>query len=417
MPEGAKETLSYNYLRGANTRSGFRHWHLALDGGLRVSDRGFNPFRRISGRGFIPVCGVSERAFISIHCPIHQAAISRAAINRKEEKTDPMPTQPVFIATWPFGVAACATGWTLLSQGASALDAIEAAANVTEDDPAVNSVGYGGLPNADGVVELDAAIMDGPTHGAGAVGAITRFRRPISIARRVMEATPHVFLVGENADRFALAQGFAPQELSTDVSRAAYENWRRERSAPDVAHFTYGKTTDGDVDRASAASVAASHDTIGLCALDANGNLAAGCTTSGMAWKVPGRVGDSPVIGSGLYVDNAVGGAAATGNGDEMMKACLSYRVVLGMERGLTPQQACEEAIRYLLAKRPPEIHHHYGAAIIALRRDGQVGAAATQSGFSARNRWQWAVANSPAPVLNEGSYLTPDGSVLARLD
>ena len=307
-----------------------------------------------------------------------------------------MSVRPVFIATWPFGIPACRVGWGKLNSGATALDAIETAANVTELDPTVNSVGYGGLPNAAGVVELDAAIMDGPTHGAGAVAGITKYRTPISIARRVMERTPHVFLVGQNAEKFARAEGFKEEELLTEEARARYEKWRKEKGASEVAHFTYGTPTPEN------------HDTIGLCALDSSGNLAVGCTTSGMAWKIPGRVGDSPIVGSGLYVDNEIGGAAGTGNGDEMLKACLSYRIVLRMGEGLEPEEACAEALRYLMRKRDPEIFHQYGAGVIALRKDGKAGAAATRSGYHSPGAlWQWAISDSDTPRLNEGPYVT----------
>lgn len=296
---------------------------------------------------------------------------------------------PVFVATWPFGQAACAAAMEVLAAGGSALDAVEKGANVTEEDPEVMSVGYGGLPNAEGVVELDAAIMDGPTHAAGAVAAMTGIRRPISVARRVMERLPHVLLVGQNARRFALQEGFPDADLLTEAARRRWQAWRLEQSAPDVAHFEK-----------------ASHDTIGVCALDREGNLAVGCTTSGMAWKVPGRVGDSPLVGSGLYVDNAVGAAAATGNGDEIMKVCLSYRIVMLMEQGSGPQEACEEAIRYLLRKRPHA--QSRGAACIALGKDGRVGAAATQEGFHFPDRrWLYASTEQNAVVLREGVYVS----------
>jgi isoaspartyl peptidase/L-asparaginase-like protein (Ntn-hydrolase superfamily) len=345
-----------------------------------------------------------------------------------------MAAEPVFMATWTFGIQACRVGWERLQAGASALDAVEAGANVVEDDPAVVSVGYGGLPNAEGVVELDAAIMDGPTHAAGSVAGMTGIRRPISVARRVMEKTPHVLLVGQNARRFAIQEGCPEDDLLTDAIRERWLRWKLEQTAPDVAHFEATTPSqpspcegEGALSSSPSCSVgegpgmraADNHDTIGLCALDTSGALAVGCTTSGLAWKRPGRVGDSPIIGSGLYVDNAVGAAAGTGEGDEMMKACLSYRAVLLMEQGRTAQEACEEALRYLLRKRPPEQHRHYGAALIALRRDGQIGAAATLSGFHAPGRlWHWAVvrtANSdgtPDVHLHEGNYVTLDAAI-----
>src|SRR5579862_4196445 len=286
-----------------------------------------------------------------------------------------MPSSAIIITTWPFGLAAGRAGYRCLASAASALDAVETAANVTELDPDVSSVGYGGLPNADGVVELDAAIMHGPGHTAGAVAGLVNVKRAISVARAVMETTPHVMLVGEGAVRFARSHGFPEEDLLTPRSLARWHDWKASHAAADVAHFERKSDTNGD--RVSASISAPhgidlkptpdDHDTIGLCAIDMAGNLAAGCTTSGMAWKVPGRVGDSPLIGSGLYVDNEVGAAAATGHGDEIMKVCLSYRVVGLMQRGLTPQQACEEALRYLLRMRPADAYGNYGAAVIAL--------------------------------------------------
>ncbi|HLJ57592.1 MAG TPA: N(4)-(beta-N-acetylglucosaminyl)-L-asparaginase [Chthonomonadaceae bacterium] len=312
-------------------------------------------------------------------------------------------TNPVMITTWPFGLPACRLGIERLRTGASALDAIEAAANLTEDDPDVHSVGTGGLPNAEGVVELDAAIMDGRTHGLGAVAALTRTSRAISVARRVMERTPHAMLAGDNAVRFARNEGFPESEQLTEAARAKWLAWKEARSAADVAHFeplpaAPRKLTPDD------------HDTIGLCALDRNGDLAAGCTTSGMAWKLPGRVGDSPIVGAGLYVDNEIGAAAATGHGDEMVKALLCYRVVMLMGSGLSPDAATVEAIRYLLRKRPPETHGNYGAGVIALSRDGRVAAAGTLSGYKAPDRrWTWASAGPGVGVarLHEGVYVT----------
>jgi isoaspartyl peptidase/L-asparaginase-like protein (Ntn-hydrolase superfamily) len=296
---------------------------------------------------------------------------------------------PVIVATWRFGREACEVGWKVLAGGGAALDAVEQGANAVEENPEVASVGYGGLPNAEGVVELDAAIMDGRLHSAGSVAAITGIRKPISVARRVMEKTPHVMLAGLNARRFALQEGFPNDELLTPEARLRWQEWREECSAPDVAHF----------------EIEESHDTVGVVALDGDGNLAAGCTTSGLAWKLPGRVGDSPIIGSGLYVDNRFGAAAATGNGDEMMKVCLSFRVVGGMERGLSAQEACEESIRYLLELRPG--HQGHGAACIAVGKDGSIGQAATRDGFHAPDRlWHYAYAREGEMELCEGTYI-----------
>lgn len=307
-----------------------------------------------------------------------------------------MAASPVIVATWRFGLPACRAGWSLLSAGGIALDAVEAAANVTEEDPAEMSVGYGGLPNAEGVVELDAAIMDGRNHNTGAVAGLSGIRKPITVARLVMEQTPHSMLVGANARRFALHCGMPDSDLLTDASRRRYAEWRGNRSSADVSHFeprAQGSPNDG------------SHDTIGICAMDANGDLAAGCTTSGLAWKMPGRVGDSPIVGSGLYLDNGVGAAVGTGDGDEMMKCCLSYRVVLSMERGMTPDEACSEAIEYLIRKRAGYLGR--GAAVLALRRDGLSGSAATASGFNPPDRgWCCACADSDGARMLTGPYI-----------
>lgn len=328
-----------------------------------------------------------------------------------------MATTPVIVTTWGFGLAASHRGWEILASGARAIDAVEAAANLVELDPEVSSVGYGGLPNAAGVVELDAAIMDGATHGAGSVGALQLIKTPISVARRVMECTPHVMLVGENALRFALKNGFKEEELLTDASCDRWRQWYLQQKGPDVAHFDLGPREGlAATELPARALTPDDHDTIGVCALDTYGNLAAGCTTSGMAWKLPGRVGDSPIIGSGLYVDNECGAAAATGHGDEIMKVCVSFLAVQAMERGMTPMEACIYSLRYLMRKRPHEHHNNYGAALIAVRKDGLVGAAATRSGFKSPDRlWQWAT-GSETSSLHEGPYVT-ESDLIETLD
>lgn len=265
--------------------------------------------------------------------------------------------RPVAISTWWFGEMAVRRAGELLRAGGSSLDAVEEGIKVVEDDPRVTSVGYGGLPNSDGYVELDAAIMHGPTHSAGSVAALRCIKNPISVARRVMERTRHVMLVGEGALRFALECGFEKVELLTEEARRKWEEWRKR---------------EGNAE---------GHDTVSLIALDRDGNLTVGCSTSGLAFKLPGRVGDSPIIGAGIYVDNDVGAAAATGVGEEILKFCGSFLIVELMRSGMSPQEACEETVRRILAKKPE--NRKIMAAFIALSRDGRWGAAATKEGFS----------------------------------
>ncbi len=266
-------------------------------------------------------------------------------------------TQPAAIATWEFGVPAVARSGEVLTAGKRCLDAVEQGIRVAELDPEETSVGHGGLPNAEGVVQLDAAIMDGLTHDSGAVAALEGFRTPISVARRVMERSRHAFLVADGARHFALREGFVAEETLTENARQRWAEWR----ASDDASPT--------------------HDTIGLVALDPQGDLAVGCSTSGIGFKDAGRVGDSPIVGSGLYVDNDVGGAAATGTGEVILRYCLSFIVVELMRQGRSPTEACEEAIKRIGPSA--DERGALAAAVIALSRDGDYGACSGRPGFS----------------------------------
>ena len=272
------------------------------------------------------------------------------------------PGGPVVLSTWRHGVAANEAAWPVLAEGGRALDAVERGVMVTEADPEVTSVGYGGLPDRDGKVTLDACVMD--EHGnAGAVAFLQDFLHPVSIARRVMEETPHVMLVGEGARQFALDQGFEPTELLTESSRQAWQTWREEEGAKPF--FQHGPDD---------------HDTISMLALDAAGNLSGSCTTSGMAYKMHGRVGDSPILGAALFVDNEVGAACATGMGEEVMKTLGSFLIVELMRQGATPQEACEEGVRRIIAR-----HDDIGqlqVGYLALDRMGNVGAYDIQPWF-----------------------------------
>lgn len=267
---------------------------------------------------------------------------------------------PLVIATWNVPNAV-SKAWQVLQNSNSALDAVEKGCNVEEEDPANSSVGYGGLPDRDGHVTLDACIMDA-AGGYGSVVFLENIVNAISVARKVMENTPHVLLAGEGAEQFAVEQGFKRQNLLTEKSKKAWEEWLKKSEYKPVINIE-------------------NHDTIGMLAMDKNGDLSGGCTTSGLAFKMHGRVGDSPIIGSGLFVDNEIGAATATGVGEEVLKTVGSYLVVELMRQGKTPQQACEEAIDRIMKKQPDR--RDFQVAYIAVNKRGEVGAFSIHEGFS----------------------------------
>ncbi|MDA7667503.1 N(4)-(beta-N-acetylglucosaminyl)-L-asparaginase [bacterium] len=267
---------------------------------------------------------------------------------------------PLFVSTWPFGQPANELARKTVENGGSLLDGVEAGIRLTEADFKNQSVGIGGLPNRLGVVQLDACIMSGKGHQAGAVGGIEGILHPISVARKVMENTPHVLIVGQGAQDFAVSQGFSVQNLLTSESKIAWEKWKAEQS---------GKLPED------------SHDTIALVGLDSNGNLAGGCSTSGLAYKIPGRVGDSPLIGDGLYVDNEVGAAGATGVGENILRYSGSFLVVEYMRQGLHPQEACIKTIERIARLDPLNLDELF-INFIAIDKQGRFGAAGTGEGF-----------------------------------
>lgn len=271
---------------------------------------------------------------------------------------------PVVLSTWSFGLQANDRAGGLLDNGSSALDAVEQGIRVAEDDPEVSSVGYGGLPDESMAVTLDAAIMDWRMN-CGCVGCVSGIKNPISVARLVMERTRHVMLSGSGAYDFAVAHGFKKEDLLTEKSREAWLEWKENGGKPNYW-------------------AEPSHDTIGLLALDSQGHLSGGTSTSGIAWKIPGRIGDSAIIGAGLYVDGKIGAAAATGFGEASVRIVGSYLVVEGMERGRSPQEACETAIRRAIEVHAPQIESDpfFQLAFIALSIHGEVGAAAIRPGF-----------------------------------
>ena len=289
---------------------------------------------------------------------------STKAVNAAEFRSSSAPpARPVFIATWPFGKPACELALETAQGGGSYLDAIEKGIGLIEADANNSSVGIGGIPNAEGVVELDACIMSGPNHTAGSVAGIQDILHPISVARRVMEDTDHVLLVGENAKRFAIEKGFPETQLLTDKQKTRFEKWKKEQPE---------KTQKVDEDY---------HDTIAMVGVDPEGNVFGGCSTSGLAYKTPGRVGDSPIIGSGLYVDNTVGGAGATGVGENVMRFCGTFLIVEFMRNGASPTEACQKCIERIAELDPLSISE-LDINFIAVNRAGDYGAAGTSKGF-----------------------------------
>jgi len=286
-----------------------------------------------------------------------------AAFSALEDGAAPPPDAgPVFLSTWPWGKTANERAAEILQSGGSLLDAIEKGINTAESDPNIPSVGLGGTPNAEGVVELDAAIMDGTRHRAGSVCSLRMIMNPISVARLVMEKTRHTTLAGEGAFRFALKMGFEAQTLLTAQSLQKWQEWRANPHRQ-----TYWLTPE-------------QHDTIGMVGTDGKGHIAAGCSTSGSAFKIPGRVGDSPLIGCGLYADDRVGAASATGDGDLMTNYCTSISLVHLMARGASPQDACMELLNHMVKTDPQ--NKTAGVAIIALNIRGEIGAACMNNGF-----------------------------------
>lgn len=287
---------------------------------------------------------------------------------------------PLVISTWDAGINANKAAWQVLRNGGRALDAVEQGVMVTESE--INCcVGLGANPDRDGHVTLDASIMD--EHGnCGSVAFLERIKHPISVARRVMEKTPHAMLVGSGAQQFAVSEGFPLEEdkLSNDAKKA-YQEWlKKSEYKPQINientkgsnSFAPNKLLNGDWN----------HDTIGMVAIDANGNLSGSCTTSGMGFKMRGRVGDSPIIGAGLYVDNEIGAAVSTGLGEEVIKTCGTHLVVEFMRQGNSPETACKMAVERII-KRNGAKAKDFQVAFIAINKKGEHGAYCIQKGFN----------------------------------
>lgn len=272
-----------------------------------------------------------------------------------------MENNAIVISTWKHGVEANKVAWDILQNNGRALDAVEKGVMVTEADPNCTSVGYGGMPDREGNVTLDACIMD-EKGNCGGVAFLKNIKHAIAVARKVMENTPHILLVGEGALSFAKQEGFNEENLLTENAKERWKKWLQDH--PQDQMF---------IDQHN-------HDTIGMIALDKYGNLSGSCTTSGLAWKYHGRVGDSPIIGAGLYVDNQFGAACATGKGEAVIKMAGSFLIVELMRQGKSPQVACEIAVQRIAEQQKDYTTFQVG--FLALNKKGEHGAYALQKGF-----------------------------------
>lgn len=318
--------------------------------------------------------------------------------------------EPLVISTWKHGIAANEKAMEVLLEGKCSLDAVEEGVKVAENDPNVLSVGYGGLPDAEGRVTLDAAIMDWKAR-IGSVVCVEHIKNPVSVARLILERTEHVCLAGEGAYNFAITNGFQPDILHTEGSIKKYNEWKSGRYGRSQEFHTdeykvkksngLGMNDDGN------------HDTIGMVAIDKDGHISASCTTSGTAWKLHGRVGDTPIIGAGLYVDGEIGGAASTGRGEECVRACGSFLVVEMMGRGMSPQEACEHAVKRVIKLNllsHTNRDHDYQVGFIAVNNNGEFGAASVREGF------EYALHTGGKNTLNKSKFIIDEQYLIEDL-
>ena len=295
------------------------------------------------------------------------------SISNKSGNSFPAKQNPIIVCSRgeKWGKKVLKPGWSILKKNGSLLDAVEQSANITELDPEDGSVGFGGLPNENGVVQLDASIMYGPTHNCGSVAAIEGIKTPSSVARLVMERTDHIHIVGKGAQDFARAHGYKVENLLTERSRKSWLRWKENLSDKD----DWLPPADGNYDSDR------STGTINVLAIDSAGDIAGITTTSGLAWKIPGRIGDSPIIGAGLYLDNEVGAAGATGRGEEILRTCGSFFVVEQMRAGKSPQEACEALCERIIYINGGRDKVNFNDKIVAVNKNGDVGCASILGG------------------------------------
>jgi L-asparaginase/N4-(beta-N-acetylglucosaminyl)-L-asparaginase len=303
----------------------------------------------------------NRREFLKMGA-LGSVAVGRVLSLEKPAVAGSQSEGPVVISTWNHGIPANEAAWDVLGSDGRALDAVERGVRVPEGDPQFRSVGYGGRPDREGRVTLDACIMDEQSN-CGSVAFLEHIKHPISVARWVMEETPHIMLVGEGAYQFARDQGFERENLLTPESENEWREWLEDQ--PEEVK------TEINIEN---------HDTIGMLALDASGNLSGACTTSGTAWKYHGRVGDSPIIGAGLFIDNEVGAACATGWGEAVIRTAGSHLVVEFMRQGMNPRAACQRAVERVIAKNAN--YEDVQVAFLALDTRGAYGAYSVQPGF-----------------------------------
>jgi N4-(beta-N-acetylglucosaminyl)-L-asparaginase len=324
---------------------------------------------------------ISRRRFVNQTIGAGAGALVLPSITGFTFQDKGKPVRPLIITSHAneTGQKAMEAAWEILKNGGNAVDAVEKAANVIEVDPEDTSVGYGGLPNERGVVQLDASFMDGKTYSAGAVACLENIKTPASVAKLVMQRTDHVLLVGTGALEFAKAWGFQEENLLTEKARKIWLRWKEEMSPTDdwgaPEHLQNLQKKESywrdfpDIEH--------HYGTTNVLAIDSNGDIAGCTTTSGLSFKLNGRVGDSPIIGAGLYVDNEVGAAGATGRGEDVIKSCASYYIVLRMKEGRTPQQACEDALQ-MIVDRYKKVNPGYypSEKFVAINRFGELGCA-----------------------------------------
>lgn len=319
---------------------------------------------------------------------LHLSALTAPLITAKRSLASgfDVVTKPIVVSTWDSGMPVNAEAWKILSTNGRALDAVEAGARHIEDKIDC-CVGLGGYPDRDGIVTLDSCIMDEHSN-IGAVAGIERIKHPVSVARKVMEKTPHVILVGAGAQQFAIENGFTLEsgELS-ESAKQAYKDWLKKSEYKPVINIENlpagqaGKKQNGPFAPNFFEDGTANHDTMGLVAMDALGNLSGAVTTSGMAFKLHGRVGDSPIIGAGLFVDNEVGAATSSGTGEEVIRICGTHLVVEFMRQGYSPELACKKAVERIV-NRDKAKAKTLQVGFLALNKKGQYGAYAIQKGF-----------------------------------